>query len=499
MTAPADLATLGSTDKDALIQALVAQLADLKERVEQLAAENAALRAENAALRATLTLPPKTPDNSSLPPSRGQKASVLALPKSKRQPHAGAHRPLHPKPTSRRDCFAGQCQHCGSDVSGVTQVVCAAYDRIEMPRIAPDVTRVSLYGGTCPCCARRFKAPPPPGLEPGSPFGPNLRAFVIYLRAVQGIPLERLSQVLRDLFGLAISEGGLIGILSASRDAFAAQAEAIKERLKSGPVLASDETGIRVGKANWWLWVFHHADSAVFVINRRRAKTVVEAFLGEHRPAYWLSDRYGAQMGWAAKEHQVCLAHLIRDVQYARDAGDLVLAPALKGLLKRACAIGRRRPDLADTTLERYAADLDKRLDAVMACTPTAPAGLKLHRLIKKIRRHLFVFVTNRDVAPTNNGSERALRPCAVYRKITNGFRSEWGATLYADIRSVVETARRRMIHAIDAIRFTLQGMPLATPRDLQSRDVSNYQRRPACSEMLKSARNPGRYSVDLC
>ena len=88
------------------------------------------------------------------------------------------------------------------------------------------------------------------------------------------------------------------------------------------------------------------------------------------------------------------------------------------------------------------------------------------------------MFVTNRDVAPTNNGSERALRPCAVYRKITNGFRSEWGATLYADIRSVVETARRRMIHAIDAIRFTLQGMPLATPRDLQSRDVSNYQRR---------------------
>ncbi len=457
MTPPADLSKLGSQEKDALIGALFARQAELEARLERLAAENAELRAK-------LKLPPKTPDNSSLPPSRGQKASAPSAPRIKGQPHAGAHRPLHPKPTSRRDCLASHCQHCGSDVAGVAQVACEAYDRIEMPKIEPDVTRVCLYGGTCPCCARRFKALPPPGLEPGSPFGANLRAFVIYLRSVQGIPLERLSHVLRDLFGLAISEGALVGVLSASRDAFARQASAIKESLKTSTVLASDETGIRVGKANWWLWVFHHADNAVFVIDRHRAKAVVGAFLGDHRPDYWVSDRYAAQMGWAKKEHQVCLAHLIRDVQYVGEAGDLVLAPALKGLLKRACAIGRRRPGLADSTLRQYAANLEKRLDAIMARKPTAAAGVKLHTLIKKIRRHLFVFVTNRDVEPTNNGSERALRPCAVYRKITNGFRSEWGAALYADVRSVVETARRRSIRAIDAIRLTLQGPQLANP-----------------------------------
>ncbi len=80
------------------------------------------------------------------------------------------------------------------------------------------------------------------------------------------------------------------------------------------------------------------------------------------------------------------------------------------------------------------------------------------------VRRHLFVFVTNRDLEATNNGSERALRPSAVYRKITNGFRSEWGAKLYADIRSVVETARRRSIRAIDAIRLTLHAKPIPRP-----------------------------------
>ncbi len=82
---------------------------------------------------------------------------------------------------------------------------------------------------------------------------------------------------------------------------------------------------------------------AIFVAAARRAKTVVAAFLGDHRPPHWISDRYGGQMGWARLGHQVCLAHLIRDVQYAIDAGDTVLAPGLKGLLKRACAIGRRR------------------------------------------------------------------------------------------------------------------------------------------------------------
>ena len=437
-------------DKDALIATLMARIEVLVARV--------------AELEARLGLPPKTPGNSSLPPSSGQKPSEPAPPKPKRRPHAGAHRPLHPNPTSKRDILASRCQGCGADVSRVAQEACEVYDRIEIAKIEPDVTRVSLHGGICPCCAGRFKAAPPAGLEPGSPFGANLRAFVIYLRAVQAIPLARLRDVLRDLLGLAISEGALVAILAAARAPFAAQTSAIKARLMAGTALACDETSLRVGKANHWLWVFHHADSAVFVAARHRSKAVVEAFLGAWRPDYWISDRYGGQMGWARREHQVCLAHLLRDVQYAIDTGDDVLAPGLKGLLKRACAIGRRRDGLADATLKAYAADLERRLDRVMSRVPTGWAEIKLHKIIKKIRRHLFVFVTNRALEATNNGSERALRPCAVYRKITNGFRSEWGAALYADIRSVVETARRRAIRAIDAIRLTLDGrqIPIA-------------------------------------
>jgi transposase len=459
-----------ASDKDAWIAALLARVEELAARVAvleasagELRAENALLRAENAALRDKLGSPPKTPDNSSVPPSRGQKPSGSSAPRRKSKPHAGAHRPLHPDPTRKRDVLAEACTSCGADLTGVAQSVCEAYDRIEIPRIEPDVTRVLLHGGVCPCCARRFKAEPPAGLEPGSPFGPNLRAFVLYLRSVQGIPLARLSRALHDLFGIEISEGALVNILDASREPFAAQAGLIRARLLAGTVIASDETGIRVGKANHWLWVFHHGDSAAFVADEHRSKAVVEAFLGDHRPEYWISDRYGGQAGWATSEHQVCLAHLIRDIQYAIDAGDLIFAPGIKGLLKRACAIGRRRDSLADSSLKVYEADLNRRLDRLLTLTPTDPAGRKLHKVIKKIRHQLFVFVTIREVTATNNGSERALRHCAVYRKITNGFRSKWGAALYADIRSVVETARRRAVSAIDAIRITLNGEPLPT------------------------------------
>ena len=89
-------------------------------------------------------------------------------------------------------------------------------------------------------------------------------------------------------------------------------------------------------------------------------------------------------------------------------------------------------------------------------------AGLdRLLRIIKRFRQHLFVFVTHRDIPPTNNGSEQALRPCVVLRKVTNCFRSHWGASLYADVRSVFETARRRGIPVLRSIRLTLDGQPL--------------------------------------
>src|ERR1700681_3690174 len=118
-----DRASLDSLDRETLIGIILTQF----EAVERLTAEVSALRTENAELRAKLGAPPKTPDNSSVPPSKGQKPSEPATPKDKARPHAGAHRPLHPNPTSKRDVFACHCQGCGADVSGVVQSPCETY------------------------------------------------------------------------------------------------------------------------------------------------------------------------------------------------------------------------------------------------------------------------------------------------------------------------------------------------------------------------------------
>ena len=458
---------LKSLDKEALIHLVLKQaetIAALTRHVERLTARVAELEAK-------LGLPPKTPDNSSTPPSQGCKPSAdqATSGKGQRKSHPGTHRSLHPDPTRKRDILADHCRHCGTDVSGVAQTPFHAYDRIELPEIKPDVTRVTLHRGFCRCCGRPFRAEAPAGLEPGSPFGPNLRAFAIYLRFVHAISFERLARLMSDLVGLAISEGALVAMLADSRRAFARQASLIRARLLAGSVLQSDETSVRVGKKNWWLWTFHHGQDCCFVIRPSRGKDVVAEFLGDVRPAFWVSDRFGAQMGWASADHQVCLAHLLRDAQYATEAGDIAFAPGLRKLLQKACAIGRRRPALANATLRTYRYKLDAELDGLLRIIPAHAAGDKLQQAIEGCRRFLFTFLADRAIPPTNNGSEQALRPCVVFRKITNCFRSEWAAHLYADIRSVIETARRRAIGVLDAIRATLNRSPLLDMRTLST------------------------------
>ena len=180
---------------------------------------------------------------------------------------------------------------------------------------------------------------------------------------------------------------------------------------------------------------------------------------GAIRPRIWVSDSLAAQRGHADL-WQMCLAHLLRDTQYAIDCGDEGFAMALKWLLLRAIAIGRRRDRLRDTTLAQYRADLDRRLDRVLALPRRGEVAEKLRRRIARDRAHLFVFVTERAVPATNNVSERALRPSVIFRKVTNGFRSEWGAQTYAAFRTVVSTAKANGRSVLDDLRAALSAKP---------------------------------------
>lgn len=417
------------------------------------------LEARIAALEARLGGPPKTPDNSSLPPSKGEKPNRAERRRQKRKGRPGVARELSANPDHVRDIYAEACTGCGTALSKADQPDVHAYDHIELPPITPVTTRVNLHRGACPCCGKRVAASAPTDMPPGSPFGPGIVALVVYLHTCQLISFNRLVEMMKGLFGLTISEGAIANMLARAAGPFAAEAERIEKAVRASPVIHCDETSARVEGVTCWQWVFGTATAVFHRIAASRGAAVVTAFLEGSVPEVWVSDRLGSQMGHA-KAHQVCLAHLLRDAQYAIDAGDGVFAPGFRHLLKRACAIGRRRVDLADRTLEKHARDLDARLARLLALEPDTAAGRKLQRGIEKVRDKLFVFVTRRDVAPTNNASERALRPSVIFRKVTNGFRSAWGAEAYADISSIVATGRLNGRNPLDAIRNALAAGP---------------------------------------
>jgi hypothetical protein len=128
-------------------------------------------------------------------------------------------------------------------------------------------------------------------------------------------------------------------------------------------------------------------------------------------------ESFVLRKGRPGDEHQFCLAHLIRDAQYAIDHGDTVFAPGLKALLKDACAVGRRRPDLADATIAAHRRRLEMQLERLLALKPTDTEGRKLRDAVAlDCRGKLLVFLKRRDVEPTNNESERALRPSVIFR-----------------------------------------------------------------------------------
>ncbi len=150
-----------------------------------------------AELEAKLGGPPKTPENSSLPPSQARKANTLARKgrKKRRKGHGRGGRGLHRDPDQRVAAKVTACPHCRASLAHAEHKLHALYDKIELPRPAPIVTRVALYAARCPGCGARVVAPAPAGLEPGSPFGPSIEALAVYLRYQHAIGYQRLSKL----------------------------------------------------------------------------------------------------------------------------------------------------------------------------------------------------------------------------------------------------------------------------------------------------------------
>src|SRR5580704_11851483 len=266
-----DLVKLSKEELIALALAQTAQIEELTRRIADLEAKRGG--------------PPKTPANSSLPPSQGRKPNrAERRGAKKRKGRPGVFRALAPHPDRIVASVAERCPHCDHTLTAADQVGFHAYDHIELPPIRPVITRIHRHRGMCPNCRRGFSAPPPVGMPPGSPFGPDLVALIVHLHVTQAIGFERLVRLLDEVFGIRLSEGAMANMLARAGAPLMAAAETTAAAVRNSKVVASDETSARVAGKNWWQWVLLSSTAVRHLIADSRGAAVLTDFLARTRP-----------------------------------------------------------------------------------------------------------------------------------------------------------------------------------------------------------------------
>jgi transposase len=447
---------------------LVALVQELIGTVQRLEAENQQLRAELAKEPPS----PPTSHNSSQPPSRDVKRNLRADRKRKKLGppfgHVRTTRSWVEQPDRIIEAPVAWCAHCQADLRDVEPRAVVRRQLTELPPITPVVVETRQAEVLCPDCQRVTRGELPVGLGDGRSFGPRLAATVVYLKHEQHLSYERVRQLCQELFGVAVSEGGASALVQRAGAAAQPVATAIGTQVAQSAIIGSDETSARVAGRTWWQWVFRSVVGVYFLIRASRGAKVVEEVMGEHQAECWVSDCLSAQLKAPAQQRQVCLAHQLRDLQrLLEQQPELPWALALQALFREAIHLWNRRTELQPQGYARRVTELERRLEGLLQRRVRGAPARRLRKRYRRHREHLFVFLHCPGVPPDNNACERALRPSVIHRKVTNGFRSEWGAHAYAALATVIETAKLHKRSVFDTL-VTLMGPPvplLVTPQ----------------------------------
>ena len=414
--------------------------------------------------------PPTSSKNSSQPPSRDQKSS---LPKDRRKrkhgPPAG-----HPKyerksvaqPDHIVDVRADTCPDCHAEMRSEAGTLMDVNQITELPPAKAEVIEVRQYAVICPQCGGQHVTQPPAGLEMERTFGARLEATVVYYRQEQHISYERTERTLRDLHGVILSPGGIDRIMQRAGKKAIPEAEAIQEQVCQSAVIQSDETGSRVDGSNWWQWVFCSLTAVLHVIRFNRSADIIQDVMGEHQAEVWVSDCLTSQLKAPARQRQICLAHQLRNLQAVVERYPTAFwARAMQALFRYAIHLRHQRDQLPPAQFQAEVTRIERLCDWLIERPLLQPEARKLQRRYQKHRQCLFVFLYRTDVPPTNNLSERALRPSVIHRKVIGCFRSEWGAQAYAALESVIDTAALSGVDAFQAIQNLIGPPSLPLPQ----------------------------------
>ncbi len=435
-----------------------AEICSLNRNIDKLLKENRELRKRLEKYEK----PPKDSGNSSIPPSKEPvKSEMERRTKSLRkksdksvggQPgHEGTTRKMVATPDEIENVSSQFCTKCGRDLSDVDGVLDYVIQEIDLPPIKPIYRERRFYKKVCACgCCNRDYAPRKRGGN-AITFGKNIRAVATYLSVVQCMPYERLQSMFETMFNVRVSQGTLANIVREMLDKSRPAIELIERLLRESAVVGFDESGCYVnGKLNWsWIAQTTYL-TLVFRGAGRGAKVLEERFGDSLKNMIAVTDRHSAYFAIDFLNNQICLAHLLRNLEYLNDIDkEQTWARDVQTLLREAIHLRNENPaDIIpkENWLTRLDGLLKKNLDNLRK------EFNELKRGIIKCRDYIFNFLENPAIPSDNNGSERGIRKLKVKQKISGCFRSDSGADAFHALHSIADTAWKNGQSPLDAI-----------------------------------------------
>lgn len=439
--------------------------ARLNRRVEALNVDNNALKKENADLRERLSKyedpqPPKNSGNSSVPPSKERmgdeikrRTSSLRVKSGKKpggQPgHEGNTRMMSPQPDETENMEPNYCRECGRELSDIDGVEEYREECVGV-RITPVVKRLRFLNKTCTCgCCNRVEY-----TRRKNPvyLSSEIRALVVYLNIVMCMPYNRIKSFLHDVMSIDISEGSIRNFTEDAGDKADAICERIASELVKSPVAGADESGFHVnGKLNW-AWILQNPRlTLTWIANGRGAKEMDDRFGKDALENTVLTtDRHSAYFSMKVKGHQICIAHLLRNLNYLNELDkNQNWSSRLQELLRKAVHWRNTNPETAaDTSI--WMESLDKLLNENL--DKFKKPFRQLRNSLRKLKDHVFHFLKDPRVPSHNNASEGGIRILKVKQKRSGGFRSQTGAEDFMAIHSVTDTAKKNDFSRWDAV-----------------------------------------------
>lgn len=354
------------------------------------------------------------------------------------------------------------CERCATPLASAVSTLSERKQELVIPPIKVRCVEHRSYSITCRCGYTNV-GDMPAHLKGPIQYGTSVSATIAYLFAYQYLSYNRIKSALRDLFGISLSEGTIDNVLAK----IAAQAmpsyEHIQKRIQESSVVGGDETGTKINGRKGWFHVWQNSLLTFIVAAATRGYKTTELYFEKgFSKAVYVSDCWSAQLKTPAKKHQLCLAHLLRELTNFEDALQCTWSCELKLLLKKAIVLkqGLQNHDYLHPPPGVIALELqfEKMLEVDVIHFHAKPKAYV--KRLRKNKKSVFTFLHYQDVPYDNNGSERAIRNVKVKNKISGSFRSEQGATRFAILRSVIDTTVKNGQDVFNALNLLAKFAP---------------------------------------